>query len=131
MTDVLTFTDTDGVEISCRKWLPNGDAKAIVQIAHGASEHSARYARFAEFLTSHGYAVYADDHRGHGLTAKVTGVGKGGPRGWEGMVDDLAELGAIARKEVPGVPLILFGHSMGSFLAQRFIQQRSIVPLMH
>ena len=124
MTDVLTFTDADGVEISYRKWLQSGDAKAIVQIAHGASEHSARYARFAEFLAARGYAVYADDHRGHGLTAKVTGVGKGGPRGWQGMVDDLAELAAIARKDVPGVPLILFGHSMGSFLSQRFIQQR-------
>jgi alpha-beta hydrolase superfamily lysophospholipase len=79
MTEVLTFKDADGVEITYRRWLPSGDAKAIVQIAHGASEHSERYDRFARFLTGRGYAVYADDHRGHGLTAKVTGVGKAGP----------------------------------------------------
>ncbi len=123
MTDALTFTDADGVDISYRRWLPAGEAKAIVQIAHGASEHSGRYARFAEFLTGHRYAVYADDHRGHGLTARVTGVGRGGPRGWDGMVDDLRELGALARQDVGERPLVLFGHSMGSFLAQRFMQR--------
>jgi alpha-beta hydrolase superfamily lysophospholipase len=123
MTDTLTFKDADGVEISYRRWLPPIDPKAIVQIAHGASEHSARYARFAEFLTARGYAVYADDHRGHGETAKTTGVGIAGPRGWDGMVDDLQELGAIARTDVGDLRLVLFGHSMGSFLAQLFIQR--------
>ena len=121
--DLNTFTDADGVAITYRRWLPDGDAKAIVQIAHGASEHSARYARFAEFLTGHGYAVYASDHRGHGLTAKVTGVGQAGPRGWQGLIDDLGELGATARQDLGDLPLVLFAHSMGSFLAQRFIQQ--------
>ena len=123
MTDVLTFKDADGVEISYRRWLPNGDAKAIVQIAHGASEHSERYDRFARFLTERGYAVYADDHRGHGLTAEVTGVGKSGPGGWSAMVEDLRELANIARADIGDVPLVLFGHSMGSFLAQLSIQR--------
>ncbi len=123
MTDVLTFKDADGVEISYRRWLPDGDPKAIVQIAHGASEHSERYDRFARFLTERGYAVYANDHRGHGLTAKVTGVGKNGPRGWEGMIDDLRELANLARADIGSVPLVLFGHSMGSFLAQGFVQR--------
>lgn len=123
MTDVLAFRDADGVEISYRRWLPEGDPKAIVQIAHGASEHSERYDRFARFLTGRGYAVYADDHRGHGLTAKVTGVGKSGPRGWDGMVDDLKELGDLAKADIGDVSLVLFGHSMGSFLAQLFIQR--------
>jgi alpha-beta hydrolase superfamily lysophospholipase len=66
--------------------------------------------------------VYADDHRGHGLTAAATGVGIAGPRGWAGMVDDLLELGDIARGDVGERAVVLFGHSMGSFLAQRFIQ---------
>jgi alpha-beta hydrolase superfamily lysophospholipase len=117
------FTDADGVEISYRRWLPDGRPRAIVQIAHGASEHSGRYARFADFLVQQGYAVYANDHRGHGVTAAATGVGRGGPRGWNGMVDDLRELNAIARAEFADVPLVLFGHSMGSFLAQLFAQR--------
>lgn len=117
-----TFTDRDGVEVSYRRWLPAGAPKAIVEIAHGASEHSGRYDRFATFLAQHGYAIYAIDHRGHGATAKATGVGVAGPRGWEGMVDDLHELGELARTETGDVPVVLFGHSMGSFLAQRYIQ---------
>ncbi|HEV3225390.1 MAG TPA: alpha/beta hydrolase [Acidimicrobiales bacterium] len=122
MTEVQTFVDADGLEISYRRWLPDGTAKAIVQVAHGASEHSARYERFARFLAGRGYAVYANDHRGHGETAKVTGVGVAGERGWFGMVEDLHEFGALARRDVPDVPVVLFGHSMGSFLAQRFAE---------
>ena len=123
MTEVLTFKDADGIEISYRRWLPDGEARAIVQIAHGASEHSARYGRFARLLTERGYAVYADDHRGHGLTAKVTDVGKSGPRGWDGMVDDLKEMGDLVRADLGDVPLVLFGHSMGSFLGQLFAER--------
>src|SRR3954454_17817051 len=122
-TDTDTFVDRDGVTITFRRWLPSGAARAIVQIAHGASEHSEPYARFASFLKTRGYAVFAEDHRGHGLTAASTGVGRGGPRGWEGMVDDLQTVNELARKEVGDLPVVLFGHSMGSFLAQRFIQR--------
>jgi alpha-beta hydrolase superfamily lysophospholipase len=122
MADVETFTDRDGVEISYRRWLPSSAPKAIVEIAHGASEHAGRYDRFARFLTTHGFAVYAIDHRGHGATAAVTGVGKGGPRGWEAMIDNLDELADVARTDLGDVRVVLFGHSMGSFLAQRYIQ---------
>src|SRR5947209_4740342 len=115
---MFTFNDADGVEIGYRRWLPEGEPKASVQIAHGASEHSLRYERFAKFLTGRGYAVYANDHRGHGETALATGVGKAGPRGWDAMVDDLRELGALARADLGELPLVLFGHSMGSFLSQ-------------
>lgn len=120
---MLTFKDADGVEIKYRRWLPEGDPRAIVQIAHGACEHSLRYERFATYLTDRGYAVYANDHRGHGVTAQTTGVGKAGPRGWDGMIDDLREFGAVARGDLGELPLVLFGHSMGSFLSQLFAQR--------
>ncbi|HEV2369540.1 MAG TPA: alpha/beta hydrolase, partial [Acidimicrobiales bacterium] len=110
-------------EIAYRTWAPAGPAKAVVLIAHGASEHSGRYGRFAEFLAGRGYAVYALDHRGHGATARATGVGRGGPRGWDGIVDDVAELAALAGREQGERPLVLFGHSMGSFVAQLFAQR--------
>jgi alpha-beta hydrolase superfamily lysophospholipase len=95
-----------------------------VLVAHGASEHSGRYDRFASLLVEHGYTVWAIDHRGHGATSASTGVGRTGPGGWGAMVDDLGELAAAARASAPGVPLVLFGHSMGSFLAQLFVQRR-------
>jgi alpha-beta hydrolase superfamily lysophospholipase len=121
--ELKKFTDSAGVEITYRRWLPAGDPKAIVVIAHGASEHSGRYARFAEYLNGRGYAVYADDHRGHGLTARVTGVGKGGPGGWNAMVEDERELCELARADLGALPVVLFGHSMGSFMAQLFFQR--------
>ena len=117
-----TFTDRDGIEISYRQWLPAGTPKALVLLAHGASEHSGRYDRFATYLTGRGYAVVAPDHRGHGATAKATGVGVGGERGWVGMIDDLHELRELALAQLGDLPVVLFGHSMGSFLAQRYIQ---------
>jgi alpha-beta hydrolase superfamily lysophospholipase len=94
-----------------------------VLIAHGASEYSARYARFAEALNQAGYVVYAPDHRGHGGTAgTLDKAGWAGPDGWNGIVRDLKQLADQIKAENPGLPLFLFGHSMGSFLAQRYIQ---------
>jgi alpha-beta hydrolase superfamily lysophospholipase len=122
-TNLRSFLDTDGVEVSYRTWIPASTAIGIVVIAHGASEHSGRYARFARGLTGAGFAVYALDHRGHGATAAVTGVGQAGPRGWEGMVDDIEALRSLAAAEHPGAPVVLFGHSMGSFLGQIYAQR--------
>ena len=82
MAELRAFTDADGIDISYRSWLPEGNPRAIVEVAHGASEHSGRYARFAEFLTRRGYAAYAVDHRGHGATSAATG---GGPRRAQGL----------------------------------------------
>ena len=123
MDKLDTFTDADGVEISYRTWLPEGAARSVVVVSHGASEHSGRYARFAGVLTDLGHAVYAVDHRGHGATAAATGVGKAGPRGWDGIVDDLDQLIDVARERTGDLPVVLFGHSMGSFLAQIYTQR--------
>jgi alpha-beta hydrolase superfamily lysophospholipase len=118
-----SFVDRDGVAVGYRRWLPDGAARAVVLVSHGASEHSGRYGRFARRLNTRGYAVWAIDHRGHGATIAATGAGRGGPRGWEGMLDDLTQLADIAEADSGGVPLVLFGHSMGSFAAQLVAQR--------
>jgi len=120
----LTFVDPDGVEVFYRRWLPDGQPRAAVLVVHGASEHSGRYDRVARVLTGEGYAVFALDLRGHGRTADSTGPGLIGPRGMEGVIDDLAELVARARAEVGERPIIPFGHSMGSLVVQAFVEQR-------
>ena len=117
-----TFTDTDGVEVFYRSW-PRDGAKGVVVIAHGASEHSGRYDRFARALNDAGYAAYGIDHRGHGRTSASTGVGLAGSGGGGRMLDDLRDVIDRARAEVPGVPLVLFGHSMGSMIAQAYVQR--------
>ena len=116
--DERILTDDDGVDIFLRVW-PRPAAAGVVVVAHGASEHSGRYHRFAVALNDAGYAVYAPDHRGHGRTALSTGPGRIGGTGGR-LVDDLHLVVEHAAAEAPGIPLVLFGHSMGSMIAQAY-----------
>ncbi|MEU3745566.1 MULTISPECIES: alpha/beta fold hydrolase [Streptomyces] len=117
---MFTFTSRDGIAIHVHTWLPEGEARGVVQIAHGMGEHAARYAPLAEHLTGLGFVVYAGDHRGHGLSMHA-GAGHFGEDGWNLLVEDIAALTRIARDRHPGVPVILLGHSMGSFAAQQYL----------
>ncbi|KGE71185.1 alpha/beta fold hydrolase [Spirochaeta lutea] len=118
-----TITAKDGATIHGTMWAPLEQPKALVQISHGMAEHSARYEDFARFLVDHGYAVFAHDHRGHGRTAQTEkDLGFFAPRqGWSLVVDDMLRVTRDAQSRYPGVPLILFGHSMGSFIARTYI----------
>lgn len=120
----FTFKSEDGLDIFVYKWEPEEiEIKGIVQISHGMAETAKRYERFAKTLTDNGYIVYANDHRGHGQTAgSVEKLGYlGDDKGFERLVDDIHRLSLITKEENPNLPLFLFGHSMGSFAAQRYI----------
>jgi alpha-beta hydrolase superfamily lysophospholipase len=120
----FTFTDPDGFRIFVRQWSPDAHAKAVVQIAHGAAEHSLRYERFATFLNAAGYLVYANDHRGHGQTAHtVEQLGMAGDDGWNGIIADAKQLTDLIQQTHPNQPVFLFGHSLGSLLAQQYMQR--------
>ena len=122
----FTLTAADGTEVFVYKWSSDGAPRAVVQIAHGMGEHAARYRRLGEALNAAGYVVYANDHRGHGRTAgAVERQGNLGDGGWAGLVSDIGELGALARREHPGIPLVLLGHSMGSFALQGYLLDHS------
>lgn len=118
-----TLTDIHGVEVFHRTWSP-AEPRGVVVIAHGMSEHSGRYARFAGALTDAGWAVCALDHRGHGRTGDTTGAGKVGAGGGTALLDDIEAVVELARTEVPDAPVVLFGHSMGSMLAQAYVENR-------
>jgi len=97
-----------------------------VQIGHGLGEHMGRYAELAETLVRAHFAVYGNDHRGHGLTARPSGTfGDFGPGGFNQLVEDMISVRVIAKEEHPGKPYILLGHSLGSFAAQQFVQGHS------
>lgn len=120
----FTFKDKGDLEIFVYKWLPdeNIGVKGIVQIAHGMAETAARYEDFAKSLTNDGFIVYANDHRGHGKTAgKVDKLGDLGEDGFNSMVENMHGLNDRIKEENPNLPVFLFGHSMGSFLTQRYI----------
>jgi alpha-beta hydrolase superfamily lysophospholipase len=120
-----TVVDSHGVEVFSR-WWPLAAPSGLVVIAHGASEHSGRYDRFATALNAAGFAAVAIDHRGHGRTGQATGVGVMGPGGGQSVVDDLHELRAAAVATVPaGTPVYFFGHSMGSLIGLAYLTQHS------
>lgn len=124
-SSTFTLPSPDGPEIFVYKWAPDvgTSPKAAVQISHGAAEHALRYERFGKFLAYAGYVVYADDHRGHGKTAKMLEkAGIAGPDAWNGMLRDMHQLSGIICEENPGLPLFFLGHSMGSLIAQQYIQ---------
>ncbi|MGZ4644412.1 MAG: alpha/beta fold hydrolase [Blastococcus sp.] len=108
----------DGSRVRYRRWLPDGDLRATIQLVHGASEHSGRYGRLAAALTAAGFGVWAMDLRGHGRTAESTGIGRfGGGLGVDTVLDDVEALHLVIDDEHPGVPRVLLGHSMGSIIA--------------
>ena len=117
------LTTSDGVSLLVYHWLPDAPPRAVVQIAHGLAEHAARYAPVAEALGRAGYAVYADDHRGHGRTARTAAeLGLFAERdGWKKCIDDLWQLNRRIAADHPGLQIVLLGHSLGSFMTQYFI----------
>jgi alpha-beta hydrolase superfamily lysophospholipase len=120
--DRFQFTSANGLPIACVKWSGHQDIRGVVQIAHGLGEHMGRYAELAQSLVHGEFVVYGNDHRGHGLTAKASGnFGDFGPGGFDQLVEDMLGLQVIAKKQHPGKPYILLGHSMGSFAAQQLI----------
>lgn len=112
------FLADDGTKIYYFKWIPEKEITGIVLIAHGMAEHSERYDDFANFLNKNSFAVFANDHRGHGKTAGSTDkVGfVSGENGWEIMVKDFLKMKEEAKKQCPAKPLFALGHSMGTFI---------------
>jgi len=120
------LTANDRSRLYVNHWMPEGPAKAVVMLSHGMAEHSGRYARLAEALGSAGYGVYAPDQRGHGRTADEGTLGLYAEKdGWNKVVGDLASLNQHIGQQQPGLPIILLGHSMGSYIAQAYLLHHS------
>lgn len=126
MVRTAEFTDAHGIDIVYDSYEADGPARGVVQLLHGVGEHAGRYGALIAALTQAGFHVYADDHRGHGRTgirqhggpAKLGRLGKGGLHAAEEAVWQLT---GIIRDEHPDLPLVLLGHSWGSFLAQMLV----------
>ncbi|MEV8271659.1 alpha/beta hydrolase [Microbacterium sp. NPDC077184] len=125
-----SFTDARGTRIFYDVYPAEGTARAVVQILHGVGEHAGRYRVLAETLAAHGYTVYADDHLGHGRTGIMQHghpgkLGRLGPGGMRAARDAVYALTERIRREHPDLPLILLGHSWGSFLAQMLVDRHA------
>lgn len=123
----FTFITKDSLKMNMYKWEPKdkNSVKGIINIAHGMAESAIRYKRFARILVDNGFIVYASDHRGHGLTcSNIEDLGYICDNdGFHTMVEDLKEINNFIKEEKPNLPIIIMGHSMGSFLTQRYIEE--------
>ena len=108
--------------LQLKSWSPAVQPKLVFQIVHGMAEHMARYDAFARYLAGQGVYVIACDLPGHGKSAPdEKHLGYAAERdGWIKVVDDLNSVTDQARLVHPDLPLVLFGHSMGSYLAREY-----------
>lgn len=115
LSDSKNIKSFDGTDLYLAKEVPAG-CKAVVVVVHGLAEHLGRYGYLKDRLNAFGYGVYRYDNRGHGRS--------GGERGYlSSFTDYIADADVIvtmARKENPGVPVFMLGHSMGGFIAAAY-----------
>jgi alpha-beta hydrolase superfamily lysophospholipase len=113
----------DGTSVAVYKWPAPQTPRAVVQVVHGLAEHAARYDRLAQALRHAGYVVYASDHRGHGQSSREPReLGHFADReGFERVVDDVYAINRQIVSEQPRLPVVLLGHSFGSFISQRYL----------
>jgi len=128
---IRSFQDEQGIEIKFYEW-PVADSKAVIQIAHGLGEHARRYDQMAAVLNRAGFSVYADDHRGHGQTGlgqierkQIKKLGNLGQGGMDATFKQVLDFSKLIKSENPGKPLVFLGHSWGSFIAQKVINNSS------
>ena len=121
MRNDFFFESCGAGQIHCCRWTPEGEPKAILQIVHGIAEFVERYDEFANYLTEQGYVVVAEDHMGHGQSINGDGIQGYFHGGWFNAVADTYHLLEMTKEEYPDVPYILFGHSMGSFMARTIL----------
>ncbi len=117
--EVKALQSPTGATLACRHQAASGPERGILHLCHGLAEHSARYARFAHFMSLRGFHIFAHDHRGHGATqAPDAPFGRYAHRdGPEKVVEDARAVTDMAKAMHPGLPVILFGHSMGGLIA--------------
>ena len=119
-SETFTMRSRDGLELFCRIWRPEQRALGLLCICHGLGEHSGRYGDLAASMNVRGWAVTAFDLRGHGRS--------GGRRGhissYDALMDDIGLFLAEAGRRMPGLPLFLFGQSMGGNLVINYALRR-------
>ena len=102
-------------------WLPEGEVKAVVQIAHGMTEHMGRYEAFADYLCPMGIAVAGFDLRGHGKNPGDPETASFGEGGWAASVEDMRMFYELLKNRFSGAPLYMLGFSLGSFLLREYL----------
>ena len=109
----------DGHRIHLQSWATGDAPKGVIQMLHGLGEHIGRYERFADAALGRGYIVYGHDHRGHGQSEGDRGY-FADENGWTRVIEDVRIVNDHIRETHATQPIIMLGHSMGSFIAETF-----------
>lgn len=113
----------DGLDLGVSLRVPK-EPRGILQLVHGMAEHRERYHDFMDYCAEHGFIVLIHDHRGHGASVESeSDYGYFGENGLEGIISDVHQMTEYLKKRFPGLPLILFGHSMGSLIVRCYVQE--------
>lgn len=119
--NITTYTSHDNTELALYTW-DQPKAIGVVKICHGMAEHCGRYDEFAQYLNTQGYIVVANDHRGHGRSTNSTNLGYS--EGDMFVLNALDQISIVKYcQDTYNLPVILFGHSYGSFITQYIMQQ--------
>lgn len=121
MREDIFFPSCGKGNIHVCRWIPEGQVKGVVQIVHGIAEYALRYESFALYLNSLGYGMVAEDHMGHGQSIGEDTVQGYFHGGWFAAVEDTMTLMKTTMVQYPELPYVLFGHSMGSFMARTIL----------
>ncbi len=126
--EYFNIKSNDGVHLlNCKKYIPTGEIKGIFQLIHGMKEYIERYDAFFTFLCENGFLCVAHDHLGHGKTvnddSELGFISKSD--GYELLIEDCHDIRNELKKDYPDLPLVLLGHSMGSFIARLYAEKYS------
>lgn len=126
-TTTIAHPSPTGATLNVHVREAEGEARGVIQVNHGMAEHAARYARFADAMAAHGFHTYAHDHRGHGqTTAPDAPLGHFGTEPAHGKVlGDVDAVQDLIARNHPGLPVIIFGHSMGGLVALNYLMGHS------
>lgn len=123
--DSITVEAEDGQDVDVLVWRPDRQTRGLVQIIAGMCEYAARYDDLATLLAGRGWTVIAVEQRGEGPRAAALGqLGRLPERGYQQLLDDIVLVAGRARGQHPGLPWVVLGHSMGSFLARLLAARR-------
>lgn len=119
------ISDCDGLALELTEMVPDDEKrKGIVQFAHGMAEHGRRYFPFMEYLSAKGYVCVIHDHRGHGGSVRSEeDLGYFYDLSGEYIVEDVHQVSVYIKNKYPGLPLVLFGHSMGSLVTRCYVKK--------
>lgn len=124
MKNFVVNSDYDQLALKGIVYVPSGKKKGIVQIVHGMCEYKERYIDFMKFLCSQGYVAACYDQRGHGDSVETEeDLGWFGDSNAVAIVEDAAKVTRCLKKQYPDLPVVLFGHSMGSMVVRCYLRE--------